>query len=68
VLGPQLGPFHRVEVVELEPLLDLLELFVEPIDCRLDHHGSCQQHGWLDEGRCYQALMKDLLREHGRLT
>jgi len=30
VLGEKLPPFHRVRVIELEPILDLLERLIEP--------------------------------------
>lgn len=34
--------------------------------CDLDHHGYCQAHLWLDEGRCPVAAAKDLIEEADR--
>lgn len=38
---------------------------VDPDPCRLDHHGYCQAHGWLQEGECVQARLKRHLTEAG---
>lgn len=33
----------------------------EPDQCRFDHHGHCQEHGWLEEGTCPHRRAQDLL-------
>ena len=30
-------------------------------ECELDHHGYCQTHGWLQEGRCPQLRIKEII-------
>lgn len=41
----------------------LLEAFVDPSECRFDHHGECQEHNFhVDLGQtCPQADLKRLL-------
>lgn len=43
---------------------DLLETLIDDGDCRFDHHGGCQTHGYLtlDQGeKCPQFELKELL-------
>jgi hypothetical protein len=44
---------------------NLLESLLDPEDCRFDHHGGCQEHGYLSlEWReCPMAEIKRLLSE-----
>lgn len=45
---------------------ELLESLVDSEDCWLDHHGGCQNHGYLslEPGEvCPQRELKDLLKE-----
>ncbi len=46
-------------VVPIETLMGV----VDPDPCRLDHHGYCQSHGWLDEGDCPNAKLQALLAD-----
>ena len=44
----------------------LLESLVEDSDCRFDHHGGCQEHGYLslEQGeKCPQFELKGLLAD-----
>ena len=33
----------------------ILRDLMDPEPCRLDHHGYCQEHNWMDESPCPQA-------------
>lgn len=35
----------------------------EDTPCRLDHHGFCQEHGWLDSRECPHPRAVRALRE-----
>lgn len=40
--------------------IDILDCLRDDNPCHFDHHGYCQEHAWLTEGRCPQARLKDL--------
>ena len=45
---------------------ELLESLVDVDDCRFDHHGGCQGHGYLDlkpGEKCPQFELKELLAD-----
>ena len=45
---------------------ELLESLVEDSDCRFDHHGGCQEHGYLSLGwgeKCPQFELRELLAD-----
>ncbi|MFI6317436.1 hypothetical protein ACIBG8_07945 [Nonomuraea sp. NPDC050556] len=45
-----------------QELLALLAELHDPNPCdHFDHHGSCQTHGWLEDGRCARARAQQLL-------
>lgn len=48
---------------ERDELRALVADFVDPSDCRYDHHGYCQEHGWLQEGVCPNKRAKQLLED-----
>lgn len=39
----------------------LLRQVLDPDDCRLDHHGFCQTHGWMDRSGCPHARIRSLI-------
>jgi hypothetical protein len=47
----------REEMYEI--LFDFAES--EPEPCRFDHHGYCQEHGWLAPGECRVARAKRVI-------
>lgn len=46
---------------ERDALLGIVRDLVDPSECRWDHHGYCQAHGWLDDIECPHARAKKLL-------
>lgn len=50
----------QAHIAELRALVADL---ADPDPCNLDHHGYCQAHFWLTEGRCPHARAADLLAE-----
>ena len=42
-----------------EIILDL----IDNVECRLDHHGFCQTHFWLEETECPHSRAKKLLKK-----
>lgn len=50
---------------DLREALNLLYERHEGTPCRFDHHGYCQEHGWLAPGECDQPRMERLLRKYG---
>lgn len=42
-------------------LVELVRDLVFAGDCYLDHHGHCQEHGWLEEGECPHARAQRFL-------
>src|SRR5690606_40999647 len=46
-----------------ETLAALVRDFLDPDPCQLDHHGYCQAHSWLCEGRCPHARAREVLAE-----
>jgi hypothetical protein len=48
---------------QLAGAVDLLAIFVDgEQDCRLDHHGYCQAHGWMDASECHVSRARRLIR------
>ncbi|KAB2976009.1 hypothetical protein F8R89_30855 [Streptomyces sp. SS1-1] len=47
-----------------EQLAALVRDFLDPDPCALDHHGYCQAHSWLCEGRCPHARAREVLAEY----
>lgn len=48
--------------------LIILKDMVDPNECTYDHHGYCQEHGWLTKyPPCPHRLAKELLIETKRL-
>ena len=33
-------------------MYEALKDIVDPNDCNVDHHGHCQEHGWMGTGLC----------------
>lgn len=56
------------QAAELTRLYGLLDKLAEDGPCGFDHHGYCQEHGWLDEGRCPHAEADEVLRAAGVRT
>lgn len=55
----------------IEVPVDLLRSLVESSECRFDHHGGCQEHGYLNlEGvePCPQEELKDWVAEYNVLA
>lgn len=46
--GPELDPSVRAR----ECLLVLIKALGGDHDCRMDHHGHCQEHGWSGDNKC----------------
>lgn len=43
---------------------EVIHGLVDPNDCRLDHHGYCQEHGHMSETICPHKRAKWLLEVH----
>lgn len=41
---------------------DILADIVDDDPCRLDHHGYCQTHGWLNETPCPYGRAREIIR------
>lgn len=57
-------PAEAAKPVNLTQLLDLIEALTDSGECRFDHHGGCQEHGYLslESGeKCPHAEAKELL-------
>jgi hypothetical protein len=53
---------RRHELPALREAAEILEDLLERSDCRLDHHGYCQEHGWFaDAPRCPHARAREFL-------
>ncbi|PZG33714.1 hypothetical protein C1I98_28565 [Spongiactinospora gelatinilytica] len=51
-------------LAEMERVRALARDLTDPGECRYDHHGHCQPHGWTQaEPRCPHARARELLRE-----
>jgi hypothetical protein len=48
--------------VEIEEMVELISMLVDPDDCQLDHHNFCQAHG--HSSPCPHKLAKDVLRKY----
>ena len=48
--------------------VETLRGVVDPDPCRLDHHGYCQAHGWLEEGDCPNAKLTALLADAAKIA
>ncbi len=46
-----------------EEVINILKDLIDPNDCNIDHHGYCQEHGWLQSGLCPQFRAKMFLKE-----
>ena len=47
---------------ELKEALELIYLLVDESDCRLDHHGYCQEHSHFHQSECTHAKAKKFLK------
>lgn len=45
-------------------LLDLIYDLADDGQCRLDHHGYCQEHGWMETTECPHARARRVLVEN----
>lgn len=67
VLGRTYEDDGTVEVVRSRPaLFALISSLVDDGECRFDHHGGCQEHGYLSLGpgeMCPQEEAKRLIEE-----
>lgn len=56
----------RLESDVFEVSGELLEALVDDSECRFDHRGDCQEHGYiLEDGElCPQRLLKMVLKDH----
>lgn len=56
------------EEIVLDVVFELLASLIDPGDCNFDHHGGCQEHGYLGlqpGEKCPHQAAKDLLDLHG---
>lgn len=51
---------------EIERLRGMLDELYDTNPCSFDHHGYCQEHGWLQEGTCIMARVKEELGLEGQ--
>jgi hypothetical protein len=60
--GGLVAHFRDVSVLfaEIDRRDAILHDLTDPDDCRYDHHGYCQTHGWLEEGICPHKRAKEL--------
>jgi hypothetical protein len=47
--------------MSIEDIKKVLECVVNEGECRFDHHGYCQEHGWMSTDECFVAVAKRLL-------
>ena len=63
--GARFTPEHEARIAELDAQVrerdGLLRQVLDPDDCRLDHHGFCQTHGWMDRSGCPHARIRSLI-------
>lgn len=48
LLGSACGQCNRC----CDQLLNLIECIRHQSECSLDHHGYCQEHGWINDEMC----------------
>jgi len=69
-VAEMLGAGHDIHAIAIEMAFEVLHLrrlldaIVEDSDCRFDHHGGCQEHGflWLEQGEvCPNHEARELL-------
>lgn len=41
----------------------VLEKMIDENDCRLDHHGYCQEHNWLYDSECPNKIAKNIMEK-----
>jgi hypothetical protein len=59
-LRPARSDLTRLTASNAE-LVGLLELFVDDEPCQFDHHGTCQEHMNMLDGRCVMKLARQAL-------
>lgn len=43
---------------------DIISDFVDDNECCFDHHGYCQQHGWMEKSECINSRAKKWLAKY----
>ena len=46
----------------VDEIIEVLKDLEDSNECQFDHHGNCQQHGWIGDRECPQARLKRILR------
>lgn len=60
---PEVVVCKSVDIV-IDELLDLIRALHDPTPgCRLDHHGYCQTHCWLETSTCPHRRAQQLLAQ-----
>lgn len=49
----------------LDVAVPLVDDFIDPGACSLDHHGYCQEHGWFGEDTCPNERAQEFIKEAG---
>lgn len=66
-MSHELGKAGYISKEDQQKFLRLLDSFVDSDDCSFDHHGGCQEHGYLalkPGEKCPHREAKELLEEH----
>lgn len=50
-------------IAKAPKMYEALKDVYEGTDCDLDHHGYCQEHGWLQDGLCPQFRIGRILSD-----
>ncbi len=59
------SPCASLECKVISLLFDLVSDLADMGKCWYDHHGYCQEHGWLDSGICPHARAQSLFDAEG---
>jgi len=51
-----------MEDININHIYAVLEQLIDDNECSFDHHGYCQEHGWMDKSTCPHALAKEILK------
>lgn len=62
-MGPEMREVELIPHSDLAEMIQVLQDCVghETAPCSFDHHGYCQEHGYLQEGECHVARGRRLL-------
>lgn len=53
-------PHYSDAKVTVVFLTEIVRDLIDDNPCRFDHHGYCQEHGWLREGKCPVERARDI--------